>query len=288
MRSHWLTVFVIAFGAIAVGAAAAEDVVVVVNGESITREALAHRLLDLGTTWQAPLEEMVNETLLFQESRKQGITVSEAELDQRVASIRKKLGTEDDLARYLASQELTEPGLRNKLRVKFLVEKMLGAKATVTDGEVKDIYEKNKASFDTPETVTLRMILTATKERSEQAIKRLDKGESFAQVAKTVSEHTLSAQNGGLIGKRSRASLPPPLAAAAFQTEVGAHTQPIGMEDGYYILKVEERTAAKSPSFDDVKAVIRENLQESRLLQAFVAWLKEAHDNASIERKWHP
>jgi foldase protein PrsA len=288
MRSHWLTAFVIAFGAIAVGAAGAEDVVVVVNGESITREALAHRLLDLGTTWQAPLEEMVNETLLFQASRKQGVTVSEAELDQRVASIRKKLGTEDDLARYLASQELTEPGLRNKLRVKLLVEKMLGAKATVTDGEVKDIYEKNKASFDTPETVTLRMIFTATKERSEQAIKRLDQGESFAQVAKTVSEHTLSAQNGGLIGKRSRAGLPPRLAAAAFQTEVGAHTQPIGMEDGYYILKVEERTAAKSRSFDDVKAVIRENLQESKLQQAFVAWLKEARDTASIERKWHP
>jgi foldase protein PrsA len=269
--------------------ASAQEPLVVVNGEPITREALAHRLIDLSTVGQSQLEEIVNETLLFQAAQKQGLNASDSEIDARIADVKKKLGTEELFTRYLAGQGVTAAGLRDKMRVKILVEKMLSGKAKVTDQEVKQAYEQNKASFERPESLNLRMILTKTKDRADEAIKRLDGGEDFAAVAKALSEHSFTAERGGLLPRAAtRENLSPALADAAFATEVGKHTQAIQTPDGYYILKVEARNAATKQSFDQVKEAIRAQLQEMKLQDAWVAWLQEARKQASIERKWQP
>jgi len=289
MRPPVVYGFVIAVScALSAVSAVAQDVLVVVDGQPISREALVHRLLDLSTVGQAQLDEMINEALLSRAAEKQGITVSDAEIDARMAQLKDALKSDDAVKRYLADQEVTEAGLRQKLRVKILVAKLLGPKAQVADAEVKEAYDANRASFEKPETVTLSIILTKMKERAEDALKRLEKGESFPAVAKDVSEHAYTAERGGFLGQRARANLSEALATAAFKTEVGAYTQPIETEDGYYILKVDERSAARNQSFDDVKDAIREQLGEIKLQDAWVGWLTEARANAAIERKWHP
>ncbi len=278
----------IAVGLVIVSPGACQEALVIVNGESITRDELVHRLLDLSTEGQDQLEEMINEKLLFEAAAKEGIGVSAQELDARLAELKQKLNTEDAFKRYLADQGVTEQGLRDKLHVKMLVEKLLGPRAQVTDDELKELYERNKASFESPEAANLSMIFAKTKERAQEAMSRLGNGEAFADVARALSEHALTAPRGGLVGMVPRASLPPALAEAAFTTEIGKYTQPIQTDDGYFILKVEGRTAATTKSFDDVKAALRERMAESKLQQTWVAWLKEARDKAAIERKWHP
>jgi foldase protein PrsA len=278
----------IAVGLAIASPGACQEALVVVNGAAITRDELVHRLLDLSTAGQDQLEEMINEKLLFAAAAKEGISVSPQELDTRLAELKQKMGEEEAFKRNLASQELTEQGLRQKLQVKMVVEKLLGPRAKVTDQDVRDLYEKNKASFDKPESVTLSIIFTKTKERADEAAGRLGKGESFADVARALSEHAASAQRGGSIGPMARPNLPVPLAEAAFAAEVGKYTQPIKTDDGYFILKVDARTAGTTMSFDQVKDALRESLTESKLQQAYVAWLKEARDKAAIERKWHP
>ena len=267
----------------------AQDVLVTVNGEGITREALAHRLIDLSIQGQTQLEEMVNETLLLQDAKSKGITVSDAEVDARLADIRKKLGSDERVVRYLVDQEVTLAGLRDKIRVKIYVEKLLGDKAKVSDEEVKKAYDANKQVLATPETVTLRMILTKTKERADQAIKRLDAKENFADVAKALSEHPYTAERGGQLDRpMQRSNLSPALAEVAFKTEVGKYTQPVQTPDGYYILKIEAHTAASNPTFDDVKTGIRAELTEMKLQSAWLEWVQDARKRAAIERKWKP
>jgi foldase protein PrsA len=268
---------------------AAQDVLVTVNGEGITREALAHRLIDLSLRGTTQLEEMVNEALLFQDAKKKGITVSDAEIDARLADIKAKLGSEERFGRYLADQEVTKAGLLEKIRVKICVEKLLGDKAKVTDEEVKKAYEANKKTLGSPETVTLRMILTKTKERADDAMKRLNANENFADVAKALSEHPYTAERGGLLERPvQRANLSPALAEVAFSTEVGKYTQPVQTPDGYYILQIEAHNAATNPTFDDVKEAILAELREMKLQSAWLQWLDDARKRASIERKWQP
>jgi foldase protein PrsA len=279
----------ILMAALAIAPASAQEVLRVVNGESITKDALVHRLLDLSTAGMSQLEEMVNETLLFQAAKKQGITASDAEVDARVAEIQKHYNTEDLFGTYLADQGVTKEGLRHKLRVKILVEKMLGDKVKVTDDEVRKAYDDNKVTFQAPETATLRIILTKSKERADEAMKRLDAGENFADVAKAISENAETAQQGGYLGRVTRERLSDPgLAEAVFATEVGRYTKPIQTAQGYVILKVEARSAALSQSFDDVKGLIRGRLQDVKLQAAWVDWLDEARKQATIDRKWQP
>lgn len=290
MRPVWQLAFALGLASLAAMPAASQDPLAVVNGEGITRDALVHRLIDLGTAGQAQLEEMINEALLFQAAQEKGITASDEEIDARAAGIEEKLASEERFKAYLADQGVTHEGFRHKLRVKLLVEKLLSEKATVTDEEVKNAYDENKASFEAPETATLRMILTKTKEQADEAMKRLDAGENFADVAKELSINAFTAERGGLMLRPvSRANLrSPALVEAAFTTEVGKYAQPVETPDGYYIFKVEARTAATSKSFDDVKEAIRAELQEMKLQSAWVAWLEDARKQASIERKWQP
>ena len=265
-----------------------QDVFAVVNGEQITKDAVVHRLLALSTIGQATLEELINAALLSQAAKRGGITVSEADIDARIADIRRKAETEDAFRDYLAGQEVTPQGLRDKLRVKIMVERLLAAQAQVTDDEVKAVYEQNKASFSRPEMVTLSMIYTKTEERAKQAIARLAAGESFAKVAKALSENGQTAQKGGAVGDVRVATLPSPVRETVASTQIGAYTQPIKMGDGFRILRVEGRTPAATQGFDDVKADIRQQMVDIKLQQAYVAWLKEVRDKASIERKWRP
>jgi len=289
MRSRWqLTIAIVLSSVLAVAPAASQETLAVVNGEVIAKEALVRHLLDLSTVGRAQLEEMINEALLFQAAQSLGITATDAEIDARAAEIKGTLDTQDAFKRYLADQQVTAQGLGHKLRVKILVEKLLADKAKVTDEEVTEVYEANRSRFETPETVTLRAILTKTKERADEAFKRLDQGEDFAAVASALSEHEYTAKRGGLLGRVTRANLSSVLAQAAFAAEVGSYTQLIEAEDGFYILKVEARSPATSRSFDDVKESIRTEISEMRLQQAWVVWLEEAREQASIERKWPP
>jgi len=288
MRPCLKLMFAVAVAAaLTVCAYAQAETLVVVNGAPITRDALAHRLIDLSTVGQSQLQEMVNEALLFQEAKKQGLSVSDKEIDARLAEIKQKLGKlgkEDVFSRYLAGQEVSAAGLREKLRVKILVEKLLAAKTKVTDEEVKQAYNQHY------ELVNLRLILTKTKERADDAVKRLSAGEDFGAVAKALSEHAATAPNGGLVAQAlNRDSLPPDLATPAFATEVGKYTQPIEMPPaGYYILKVEARTFAQTPTFNEAKDDIRAQLQDMKLQGAWVTWLEDARKRATIEHKWQP
>jgi len=292
MRPRWQILSILALAALTAAPAApaaSQEPLATVNGEPITREALTHRLIDLSTLGVSELEQMVNEALLFQAAKKQGISVSDAEIDARIAEIKQKLNTDELFGRYLAGQEVTAEGLRQKLRVKILVEKFLGDKVQVTDEDVKQAYEGNKASFESPETVTLRMILTKTKERADEAMKRLDAGENFTELAKQLSDNAYMAETGGLLPRPlSRSNLSPALADAAFATGIGKYSQPIQTPDGYYILKVEARNAATSQSFDDVKDAIRAELREIKLQNAWLVWLQDARKQAAMERKWQP
>lgn len=289
MRPRVILLAAILLAVLAIAPVAAQDALAVVNGEAITKDALVHRLLDLSTSGMSQLEEMVNETLLFQAAKKQGVTATDAEVDARLAEVKKSIGTDEAFNNYLAEQAVTREGIRHKLRVKILVEKVLADKAKVSDEDVQKTYDENKSMFQAPETVTLRIILSATKERADEAIKRLVGGENFADVAKAISENADTAKQGGLLGRVVRAQLiDPGVADAAFKTEVGKYSQPIQTPRGYCILKVEARSAAASKSFDDVKGLIRAQLQERKLQAAWVSWLEQARKQASIERKWQP
>jgi peptidyl-prolyl cis-trans isomerase D len=150
----------------------------------------------------------------------------------------------------------------------------LGAKAAVSDDQLKAFYEEQKAknpdSFGTPEQRRLSQILftvgdakddAAAKAQAEAVLKRAQAGEDFAKLAKEFSQDPVSAQKGGDLGWIKRKTLAPkpdsaltPIADAAFQMKVGEIVGPVKTQFGYHLLKVDGIEDASVKTFEQSKA----------------------------------
>ncbi len=115
----------------------------VVNGESISRGDLEHRL----TQSYGPdmTQQLIDETLIFQEARKQKVTVTKADIDAQISQIEKRLPGSLDEA--LKAKNLTREDLDRIIRLQVVTDKILGKDVTVSDQEIKDYFDKNKDSL---------------------------------------------------------------------------------------------------------------------------------------------
>lgn len=77
------------------------------------------------------------------------------------------------------------------------------------------------------------------------AKQRIEKGESFIEVAKEVSEDPSAKQNGGDLGFFSAFKMVYPFEEAAYSTKLGEVSAPFKTRFGYHILKVTDKRLSK-------------------------------------------
>lgn len=258
--------------------------VATVNGTPVTRAALIERALYETTAGADLLNEMVNELLVEQEAKAKSITVTKAETDARIKTIRDATPGEQ-FQLYLRMQSLTEKGLPGKVRIKLLVEKLLANQIQVSETEARAYYDQNKDQlFNVPETVSLSVIKSATEAAAKAAAERIAKGADFAQVAAEVStDENTKAKSGRVPGALAKVQLPPGVAEAAFSTEVGKVSAPVQSQDGWWLVKVESKAAAITRPFEQVKERIISELRTEKLRQAWEKWLTAKRKSAEIK-----
>jgi len=121
-------------------------VVATVNGEPISRISMVQELEKQGG--KQALNSIVTKTLVQQEARKQNVTVSQDEINAELKKIEDNLKKQgQNLEQVLQIQGLTKSGLEEQIRLQKLVEKMVGKEVKITDKEIDDYIEKNKASY---------------------------------------------------------------------------------------------------------------------------------------------
>jgi foldase protein PrsA len=95
------------------------------------------------------LENLIDQTLINQEAKKEKITVSADEIDQEIKSIEdvvKSQGLSLDDALKFRNQ--TRDDLKKQISLQKTIEKLLSSKITITDAEITDYYTKNKSQYD--------------------------------------------------------------------------------------------------------------------------------------------
>ena len=92
------------------------------------------------------LNQIVRDKLISQEASKNGIVISQEEMDKKVAEIEKQLGGSDGLKQALESRSITQEEFKNQIRVQLIVEKLLTEQIKVSDKEVDDYIAQNKDS----------------------------------------------------------------------------------------------------------------------------------------------
>lgn len=125
---------------------------------------------------------------------------------------------------------------------------------------VQDYYNNQKGEFETPEQVKASHILIRTegtdealaKAKMENIVKRLSK-EDFAKVAAEVSEDPGSKEKKGDLGYFSKGRMVKEFEDVAFATPVGKVSEVVKSPFGFHVIKVTDKKAAQTTSFDAAK-----------------------------------
>lgn len=117
-------------------------IVASVNGQPITRWQMDSRLVSMYGA--QTLDQMVNEMLLRQAAAKKGITVSQADIDSKIADVEKSLAGKISLRDALARQGLSMQEFRQQVELQLLFEKITADQVQVSDQEIADYITKNR------------------------------------------------------------------------------------------------------------------------------------------------
>ena len=251
----------------------------------------------------ACLRMLVQRELLHQEAVRKKIDVPEADLDQRwnAEMERMKMAFSGKSAnKELSEQEIleaagaTREAARAELRKAIVIEKMRAQiaeqqKLDVDEAEMKKFFDEHGSDFKRPDRVHLNQVFVAFKptgkpedekkktearKKVESAISRIQAGESFATVAKAVSESP-DKDRGGDLGALPAEMIPPFFIEESKKLKPGEIGGVIESEFGFHTIKLIESIGGGEVTYDQAKPRIRQMLLADRSDRAVDQWCEE-------------
>jgi peptidyl-prolyl cis-trans isomerase D len=138
----------------------------------------------------------------------------------------------------------------------------------VSDDQLKVQYQKNIQQYQVPNRVHAEHVLFMTvgktdaevdeiKKNAEDVLKQAKKGGKFEDLAKKYSEDPGSKEKGGDLGWITQGQTVPEFEKTAFGLDKGQISDLVKTQYGFHIIKVLEKEAARTKTFDEVKDSLR-------------------------------
>jgi parvulin-like peptidyl-prolyl isomerase len=310
------------------GAGGGDEVAASVNGEKIlikdVDRVLAQQLNgqenQLSPLQQAmariqALDNLITQEALYQQAKKENIVPSEDEINKAIQNSKVENGlTEEKFQEELKKTNLTEEQFRQSIRKQLSISKLIEKAQTqlkVQDREIAEIYNANPKQFTIQPGVELSDIIidpndngakfdakgeAQAEQRARDLKDRLSKGDDFATLARTYSEHQ-SAYQAGDIGFLARSEfatalpqqmgLPASVGDRLYTMEPGNVTEPIKDAGGrWHILKVTgKQTESRDLTLDDpnVRKRIQDGILDQRKQVLGASIQAHARDESKIE-----
>jgi len=225
--------------------------VATVNGEPISqsmyeqnlRANIAQGLKDTPQLRQTVKEELINRELMAQQAEKLGLDKT-------------------------PEGKLQLKQLRENLLVELLLAKTL-KENPITEEEVRADYNRQVSQINQAgglQQYKISVIVVPSEAEAKDIINRLNRGTSFAALAKERSIDGSKA-NSGLVGWVLPNQINPSLAEVMVKLNKGAFAGPIATGDGWNVVKVDEKRAFKAPTLEESKNGIVQLLIQQRRAQ---------------------
>ena len=207
-----------------------------VNGRAITRDEVEKSFRRTSNPAQSLseeeattarigiLDELIMEEILLSKANNLKIQVSDSDVDAAYAEAKKNI-TDEAYQQELTKRNLTTADMRDRLRRELTAQKVLErevtSKVTITDQQVSDFFNANRAQFNLPEDAYHLAQIVVTPVRDQQIanrtgddastpqaaaakvkmlMERLQSGTPFGDLARDFSEDPESAPRGGDLG----------------------------------------------------------------------------------------
>ena len=219
-----------------------------------------------------------------QEAADQDIKVTDAQIKKSFEDQKKQAFPNDkQYKQFLASSGMTEEDILFRVKLDQLQQK-LTQKVTedakkVSDADVEAYYEKNKKRFAQPERRDLRVVLTKTEAKANQAKQALDSGQSFKKVVKQYSIDEASKSQAGLLPAVTEGQQEKAFDTAIFEAKKGQLEGPVKTQFGWYVFKVEKVTQASQQTLEQSKETIKNLLRSQRQQKALDGFIKSFRED---------
>ena len=244
------------------------------------------------------LDTLINMEILYQESRRRGIAVSEARVAGEVQALRERFADPKDFEAALqqmgfAPGELEQELLR-QLAVQELIDRDIAPTVAVPDTERREYYEEHPEVFRVPGQVRARHILIRVpagadaeaaleaRERIDGIRRRIVAGEDFGELARTLSEDPSSAQ-GGDLGFFSRDEMVSDFAEAAFALPVGRLSEAVRTDFGYHLIEVIARNEEAVLPYAEIESRLGDYLRHEKTMIVLEGLAARLRETAAIE-----
>ncbi len=220
----------------------------------------------------------VNGTIITNDMVEQGIKMALSQGQKDSPELRKAV-IQKFIEVLLLSQQAEKDGLANSekansqlmlIRQNYLADLELSsymAKNPITDADVQAEYNKEVASLGPQGMINeykVSDIAVASEADAQAALNRIKKGEPFDKVAKSVSLGPNKAQ-GGAVGWVQAGQVGPQIASVLANLSKGQVSQaPIQLQQGWYLVKLEDKKSSKPPTFEQAKPSIRAGLVQRK------------------------
>jgi peptidyl-prolyl cis-trans isomerase SurA len=298
------------------------DTYATVNGTNITRDEVEKAFRQAGDPSQklseeeattarlSVLDDLILQEILLAKARAQNLQVADSEIDTAYAELQKNV-TGEQFQQQLTQRNLTPADVRDGIRRRLLSQKLLDKevteKAAVTDQQVTDFFNANRAQFNLPEDAFHLAQIVITPVRDQQVanrtgddasspeaanakvkmlMDRLNMGAAFADLARDYSEDPESAPRGGDLGLVPISSVrqaPPAMRDAVLQMTAG-RARVINQNGALIILFVvaREQAGQRDLGTPAVKQQITDGLRSRKEQLLRTAYLTAARTDAQV------
>lgn len=235
------------------------------------------------------LEQLITQEVQLQRARRLGVRVPDAMLNSTLQRVAQRNGISlSDLPRAMAAQGIDyrqyREDMRNEMILDSLRQRDVVARISVSEREIERFLGKQESSAGDQIDYELSHILIAVDssatpeevgeagERIEELYQRLVAGEDFAELAVEYSQGQ-NALDGGDLGWRKGAQLPPVFFDAIDDLQPGEFTDPIRSPSGFHLLKLNDVRGAE-------KIIVLQTRVSHILLQP-----NEVLDDTAVEQK---
>lgn len=302
-----------------------KDVAAIVNGRPITYAELDKQAeFQFANNAERPsddfkqtqklelLRTMIDGEIMLQRAEKLGLLAVDADVEAKLNEMKAPY-TQEEFQKQLNARKMTLEDLKAQLRrdlsIQKLINKEITAHINITDADITEFYNANKASFNLPEPQLhlATILITPTPDPNVRNLKnskaqnereaaekarsieeQLRKGADFAMLAQNYSEDPNTAPNGGDLGfiqdsALGQASMELRRLIASMQP--GQVSPVLRTPEGYRIFKLISREPAGQRELNDptVQQTIREQLisRKDQLYKA--AYYEVARNEAKVQ-----
>jgi foldase protein PrsA len=268
-----------------------------------------------GTIRAQIMQFLVERSEYSQKAKDLGIKVSDKDVEDRLNQIKQQyFGTtnpgqkpkskaeiEKLYTQQLKSQGLTDKDVKDGLQAQLIREK-ISQKVTkdvkASDDDAKKYYKDHKAQYEQPaqpESRDVRHILVKNQALAQTIYTKLKAGGDFSKLALKYSIDPSKTSGGRLTVCKERTvtcqlKTVAPFEKTAFSLKTNAISKPVHTRFGWHVIQaLGPVNPAKKKSeipFDQVKAAIKQTLEQQKKQDAFNKWWKDTKKEFSKKTKY--